>query len=140
MRNLLFAAVFSILASVTAWGQEATSKKIVFDITSADPKVQETAIRHVGLMAESYPGIQLELVVYGGALPMYMKEKSTVAEKIAELSKNGNITFAACQGTMKRHNVDVSQLLPGVSVVPDAIMEIVTKQNEGWGYIKEVAY
>ena len=41
---------------------------------------------------------------------------------------------------MKRHNVDASQLLPGVTVVPDAIMEIVTKQNEGWGYIKEVAY
>ncbi|HEY8511264.1 MAG TPA: DsrE family protein [Cyclobacteriaceae bacterium] len=140
MKTLLSTAVFSILATVAALGQDASSKKIVFDITSADPKVQETAIRHVGLMADSYPGIQLELVVYGGALPMFMKEKSTVGEKIAELAQNKNITFAACQGTMKRHNVDASQLLPGVTVVPDAIMEIVTKQNEGWGYIKEVAY
>ena len=98
MKNLLTAAVFSILATAAAWAQDAASKKIVFDITSADPKVQETAIRHVGLMADAYPGIQLELVVYGGALPMYMKEKSTVGEKIAELAKNKNITFAACQG------------------------------------------
>jgi uncharacterized protein len=37
---------------------------------------------------------------------------------------------------MKRHNVDKTQLLPGVEVVPDAIFEIVTKQSEGWGYIK----
>src|SRR5690606_39825218 len=65
------------------------------------------------------------------ALPI--SEKSSVTEKIAELSKNKNITFAACQGTMKRHNVDASQLLPGVSVVPDAIMEIVTKQGEEIG-------
>jgi intracellular sulfur oxidation DsrE/DsrF family protein len=140
MKNLLSAAVFSILATVAAMAQEAASKKIVFDVTSADPAVQEMAIRHIGLMADSYPGIKLELVVYGGALPMFMTEKSTVSEKIAELAKNENITFAACQGTMKRHNVDVSQLLPGVSVVPDAIIEIVSKQNEGWGYIKEVPY
>ena len=140
MKNILSIAVFSILATAAAWAQDAASRKIVFDVTSADPTVQEMAIRHIGLMADTYPGIQLELVVYGGALPMYMKEKSTVGAKIAELSKNNNITFAACQGTMKRHNVDASQLLPGVSVVPDAIMEIVTKQGEGWGYIKEVAY
>ncbi|HEX7014422.1 MAG TPA: DsrE family protein [Cyclobacteriaceae bacterium] len=140
MKNLVTVAVFSILATVAAFGQEASSKKIVFDVTSADPAVQEMAIRHISMMAESYPGIQLELVVYGGALPMYMKEKSTISDKLAELAKNQNITFAACHGTMKRHNVDVSQLLPGVKVVPDAIIEIVSKQGEGWGYIKEVPY
>jgi intracellular sulfur oxidation DsrE/DsrF family protein len=37
---------------------------------------------------------------------------------------------------MKRHNIDAFQLLPGVSIVPDGIYEIITKQKEGWGYIK----
>lgn len=138
MKKLIPTLILSVLIAMTAWSQ--SSKKIVFDVTSKDPTVQEMAIRHIGLMADAYPGIQLELVVYGGALPMFMTEKSSVAEKIAELSKKENITFAACQGTMKRNNVDASQLLPGVSVVPDAIMEIVTKQGEGWGYIKEVSY
>jgi hypothetical protein len=138
MKKLLSTLILSVLITAPVWSQ--TSKKIVFDVTSKDPAVQEMAIRHVGLMAESYPDIQLELVVYGGALPMYVTGKSTVGEKIAELSKNKNITFAACQGTMKRNNVDASQLLPGVSMVPDAIMEIVSKQEEGWGYIKEVSY
>ena len=138
MKKLLSTLILSVLITAPVWSQ--TSKKIVFDVTSKDPAVQEMAIRHVGLMAESYPDIQLELVVYGGALPMYVTGKSTVGEKIAELSKNKNITFAACQGTMKRNNVDASQLLPGVSMVPDAIMEIVSKQGEGWGYIKEVSY
>ena len=138
MKNLISTLILSVVVATSVWAQ--TTKKIVFDVSSKDPAVQEMAIRHIGLMADAYPGIQLELVVYGGALPMYMTEKSSVTEKIAELSKNKNITFAACQGTMKRHNVDASQLLPGVSVVPDAIMEIVTKQGEGWGYIKEVSY
>lgn len=138
MKKLISTLVLSVLLTAPVWSQ--TTKKIVFDVTSKDPSVQEMAIRHIGLMADAYPGIQLELVVYGGALPMYMTEKSSVKEKLAELSKNENITFAACQGTMKRNNVDASQLLPGVKVVPDAIMEIVTKQEEGWGYIKEVSY
>jgi hypothetical protein len=38
--------------------------------------------------------------------------------------------------TMKRNNVDKSQLLPGVEIVPDGIYEIISKQHEGWGYIK----
>jgi intracellular sulfur oxidation DsrE/DsrF family protein len=38
---------------------------------------------------------------------------------------------------MKRHKVDVSQLIPGVTTVPDGILEIIKRQSEGWGYIKE---
>jgi intracellular sulfur oxidation DsrE/DsrF family protein len=38
---------------------------------------------------------------------------------------------------MKRNQVEKDQLLPGVVVVADAIIEIATKQGDGWGYIKE---
>jgi len=34
---------------------------------------------------------------------------------------------------MKRQQVTQASLLPGVEVVPDAIIEIVTKQGEGCG-------
>ena len=37
---------------------------------------------------------------------------------------------------MKNQQVDKSQLLPNVQVVPDGIGEIVAKQGAGWGYIK----
>jgi intracellular sulfur oxidation DsrE/DsrF family protein len=38
--------------------------------------------------------------------------------------------------TMKRNNISKEQLVPGVEVVPDGIYEIVSKQHDGWGYIK----
>jgi hypothetical protein len=38
--------------------------------------------------------------------------------------------------TMKRNNVDSTQLVPGVEIVPDGIYEIISKQQAGWGYIK----
>jgi intracellular sulfur oxidation DsrE/DsrF family protein len=37
---------------------------------------------------------------------------------------------------MKRQQIDASQLLPGVQIVPDGIYEIISKQRDGWGYIK----
>jgi len=134
MKNLI--TVFFCLVSYASFSQ-AKPAKIVFDITSKDTLAHQTVIRHIKGLSESYPDTQLEVVIYGGALSMVMTEKSTEAKKIQELSKNKNISFRACEGTMKRYNVTKAQLLPGVGTVPDAIMEIVAKQGEGWGYIKE---
>jgi uncharacterized protein len=51
------------------------------------------------------------------------------------LSKK-DVSIKVCALAMKRQNVDESQLLPGVQVVPDGIYEIISKQRDGWGYIK----
>jgi len=37
---------------------------------------------------------------------------------------------------MKANNVEVNQLVPGVQIVADGIYEILSRQREGWGYIK----
>jgi intracellular sulfur oxidation DsrE/DsrF family protein len=75
--------------------------------------------------------------MYSGAMDMVLKDKSSVAEEMEALAKNENVSFVICEGTMKRHNVDASQLIPGVTSVPDGILEIIKRQAEGWGYIKE---
>jgi len=111
--------------------------KIVFDVTSSNPKVHQAAIRHVKGMSKAYPDSQFEVVMYSGSINMVLKDKSSVAEDIEELSKNDNVTFVVCQGTMKRHKISDNQLIPGLKQVPDGILEIITKQAEGWGYIKE---
>lgn len=112
--------------------------KIVFDVTSNNTAVHESAVRHVKAMSEAYPESKFEVVMYSGAMDMALKDKSVVANYIEELAKKNNIDFVICEGTMKRHNVDTSQLIDGINTVPDGILEIVNKQKEGWGYIKEV--
>jgi hypothetical protein len=111
--------------------------KILFDVTSKDSLTHQAVLRHVKGMSSTYANSNFEVVVYGGAIPMLLKDKSTVSDAIQSVSANKNVTFAVCAETMRRQNIDKSQLVPGVIVVPDAIMEIVTKQGEGWGYIKE---
>lgn len=125
-----------ILFSLTTWAQTKPIK-IVFDLTSGDTLDHQTALRHIALEAKAHPDAQLELVVYGKAMPIFVKGKSTVAKAIQELEGNNNVSFKVCEVTMKRAGIDTSQLLSGVEPVPDGILEIISKQGEGWGYIKE---
>ncbi len=135
MKNIIIAFVVQMV--VFAAVAQTNPIKVVFDITSKDTLAHQGALRHVALMAKSYPQSTFELVVYGSALPMFVKGQSTVEKDISTLIDNKNVSFKVCSSTMKRYNVDKTQLVTGVEVVPDAILEIVTKQGEGWGYIKE---
>jgi uncharacterized protein len=126
----------AMIISVAALSQ-TKPVKVIFDVTSKDTLIHQVVLRHVSLMAKSYPESLFEVVVYGGALPMFVKNQSTISKGVQALESNKNVSFKVCAVTMKRYNVDVSQLLPKVEVVADGIMEIVTKQGEGWAYIKE---
>ena len=109
---------------------------VVFDMTSKDTASHKTVVRQTSGIAKANPNAQLEVVIYSGALDMVVKDKSIVAGAVEELIKNKQATFKVCAITMQRHNIDKSQLIPGVEVVPDGIYEIITKQRAGWGYIK----
>ena len=69
---------------------------------------------------------------------MVVKEKSTVANDVIKLAVNKQVTFAVCEQAMKIHHIEKNQLLSGVMTVPDALYELVSKQAEGYGYIKVV--
>ena len=111
--------------------------KIIFDVTSNDEGVHKSTIRHIKAMSKNYPHGQFEIVMYSGAMNMVLKNKSTVAKDLEELAKKDNVDFVICEGTMRRHKTEKGQLIEGVRSVPDGILEIVQKQQDGWGYIKE---
>ncbi|MCH4553477.1 MULTISPECIES: DsrE family protein [Aestuariibaculum] len=132
----VISCIWACLLSLIVIAQEKPVK-IVFDVTSGDTKVHQAAVRHVKAMSEAYPNSQFEVVMYSGAMDMVLKDKSVVADDVAKLVQKDNIDFVICQGTMKRHNTKDEDLIKGVKQVPDGILEIVSKQKEGWGYIKE---
>lgn len=111
--------------------------KIVFDITSKDTLTHQAVLRHVDGMAKAYPDALLEVVIYGSAWPMVVAGKSSREEVVENLAMKKNVSFKICGITMERFDVKQSDLVKGVQVVPDAIIQIVNRQSEGWGYIKE---
>ncbi|MBS1982230.1 MAG: hypothetical protein OJF59_002787 [Cytophagales bacterium] len=135
MKNIFLAQL--ILLSLVCKSQTTPAVKIIFDVTSQDTLIHQATLRHVLGMAAAYPKSHFEVVIYGGAIGMVQNGKSTVSKNIKLLENNPNVSFKVCESTMKRYHITKSQLLPKVETVPDAIIEIVTRQAEGWGYIKE---
>ncbi len=134
MKKFLGSLLFVLISLTAARSQEV---KIVFDVTSDDPKIHSSTMRHIKAMSTAYPNSTFELVIYSGALPMVLKDKSALTQEITEVVSQENVTINVCAMTLKRYDLDKSDLIQGVGTVPDGILEIVQRQSEGWGYIKE---
>jgi len=126
-----------VLITIAAAVKAQNDYRVVFDMTSRDSINQQSVIRQVTGISKSNADAKLEVVIYSQGLDMVVKGKSLQEPAVSQLlANNKNISFKVCEITMKRYNVDKSQLVAGVEVVPDGIYEIITKQREGWGYIK----
>jgi intracellular sulfur oxidation DsrE/DsrF family protein len=110
--------------------------KIVFDLTSKDTSTHQRVIRWIKGIISAHPDAEIEVVFYGKSLPMVETGQSTVTSDIQKLAAEKNIQFAVCEQAMKVHQVEKSMLLPGVKTVPDALYELVSRQQDGFGYIK----
>lgn len=110
--------------------------KVVFDLTSGDSLSQQTAIRWVNEITKAEPTAQVEVVMFGKGLPLAVKDRSAVPGDVMTLATNKNVAFKVCAVAMANQKIGKDQLLPGVQTVPDGIYEIISKQREGWGYIK----
>ncbi|WP_424003699.1 hypothetical protein [Maribacter sp. IgM3_T14_3] len=135
MKKLIQLALALFITNI-AFAQEKPIK-VVFDVTSGNTDVHKSAARHLRLMSETYPDSEFELVVYSSAYTMVDNKSSAAGETLREIVKNKNVSIVVCQNTMKRNDKSKEDLIPGVTTVPDGIFEIVSKQQLGWGYIKE---
>jgi len=134
MRKLNLFTIILLFSTQFAFAQK--DYKVVFDLTSGDTLSQQTAIRWVNEIVKAEPTAQVEVVMFGKGLPLAVKDKSAVATDVTTLATNKNVAFKVCAVAMANQKIDKAQLLPGVQTVPDGIYEIVSKQQQGWGYIK----
>ena len=135
MKKQIFIVVLLLIAACSLYAQQP-DYKVVFDMSTRDSVSQQAVVREVELIRNNNPAAKIEVVIYGQGLNLVLKDKSKHAEAISRLLADTNTNFKVCAFTMKRFEVDESKLVPGVKVVPDGIYEIISKQHEGWGYIK----
>lgn len=133
--KVLLASLYVILLTVSAVAQKE-GQQIIIDVTSTDLKVYQSVMLTAKLISSGNPKTKLEVIVYGEALPMLMKDQSNVADEIAKYMNNDNVVFTACELSMNLLHVNKNQLLRGVGTVENAVVEIVNRQSLDWGYIK----
>ena len=137
--------VIALTALTTAFAVHAQSPsgpqpyKVVFDLTTDDAADQTAVLRWLREVAAVNPQSEMEVVMYGRGLGLVMPERSSKIDEVKQALGNPRVSFKVCEISMKNQNVAKSQLLPNVMTVADGIGEIVSKQKQGWGYIKVVA-
>lgn len=134
MKKILI-SLFAVMQLFATNAQEK-NQKIIIDVTSTDNKVYQSILLTLDLMTSENANTKLDVIVYGEAVPMLMKNQSIVAQQIVKYATNKNVQFSACEISMKLFNIKKEQLLTGVTTVNNAVSEIIKKQNLGWGYIK----
>ena len=132
---LLFVCLITLLTSIV---RAQTDYKVVFDLTSRDSLDHKAVLRWAGEVAKASADAKIEVVMYGQGVNMMVSGKSVVEEAITKLMGYKNVSFMVCAVALKAQGIDKNQLIPGTVVVPDGIYEIISKQREGWGYIKAV--
>lgn len=129
-------SIILVLSASLIFGQQK-EHRIVFEFTKGDTASFSTMMRQLNNISNATGGTaKLEVVCYGPGLDMLMKERTTVQQQIENFHNKFNVVFAACEASMARRGIVKSQLLTQAVTVPLATLEISSKQQEGWSYIK----
>jgi intracellular sulfur oxidation DsrE/DsrF family protein len=134
-RILFFVGLFALLGPGFVQAQDHPYR-VVFDLTSRDTLEQKAVLRWLKEVSTSSPNAQMEVVMYAKGFDLVMPQRSAYIAEVKEAMKNPNVAFKVCAIALRNNNVDKSQLLAGVQTVPDGIYEIISKQQDNWGYIK----
>lgn len=141
IKNFMLLIVICLLAN-SGFSQDIVKTKenkthnIVVQLNTADTASWSSIIGNIKNIQKAWPtNLNIEVVVHGKAIDFLIKDKTFFAEDIQLLSGQG-IKFNACQNTMRKHNITADMLLKVAGTVPSGVVEVITKQEEGWSYLK----
>jgi len=116
--------------------EESKMFKAVIHVNFSDSERQKHGLKNVAnMLQEVGDKFEIEVVCHGGGIGLLVKDQSQHAAEVERLSKVG-VRFAACENTMRGKSISKESLLPGVVTVPSGAVEVVRKQQDGYGYFK----
>ncbi len=127
-------AIAQTATAPTATDAPARHHRVVFALTSPEEADWNLTMGNIRNLLKLLPDAEVEVVSYGPGIMMVAKT-SAVAADITALEAQ-HVKFVACQNAMRARKLTVADLIDGVTPVPAGIVEVVTKEEEGWTYIK----
>ena len=126
-----------LIVSLFVQAQNAkTIHQIVIQLNMADTSAWSSTIGNIKNIQKIWSSnLQIEVVVHGKAIDFLVKDKTHLAKEIEALTKDG-IQFSACENTMRKHGIDKSAILSSAQTVPSGVVEVISKQEQGWSYLK----
>ncbi|MEX1027675.1 MAG: DsrE family protein [Candidatus Paceibacterota bacterium] len=109
--------------------------RAIVHINFADSERQKHGLKNVTNILKEEKGAEIEVVCHGGGIGLLVKDQTDHADEVARLIKEG-VRFAACENTLRDKSIPKENLLPDVTTVPSGAVEVIRKQQEGFGYFK----
>lgn len=110
--------------------------KAVIHCNFDDSTRQEAGLRNIRNILEGTDGKpDLVVVCHGSGISLLEKDKSDSGKTISELQQAG-VSFLACENTLKSKSLSTADLLPGVDTVPSGAVEVLRRQQDGYGYFR----
>jgi intracellular sulfur oxidation DsrE/DsrF family protein len=132
---VLFTLVSFAIKAQTNADIQKPEHKIIFQLTSGDTTAHKQLIKQFNNILSVSSTTKIEVVCHGLGLDMLVSGKTIVEDKIKILSEKG-VVFNACEFSIKERKVDRSKIISSAGFVPAGIIAIVSKQEQGWSYIK----
>ena len=121
-----------------AAGQKASQKrhKIVIQVSDNDPAKWNLALNNAKNLQDDVgaANVDIEIVAYGPGIGM-LKLESPTAARITEAMK-ANVKVLACENTMRAQKLTRDDMQSAINYVPAGVTEIMTRQSEGWAYLR----
>jgi intracellular sulfur oxidation DsrE/DsrF family protein len=118
--------------------------RVLMHVTSNDPYRLNALLDETESLLNEYKAtnrkVSIQILANGKGLDMLRNDTSPYAKRIHDLqTKYDNIVFTACAKALARLEQERAEnvtLLPNTKIAPSALQEVLTKQREGWTYIK----
>jgi intracellular sulfur oxidation DsrE/DsrF family protein len=121
-----------------AQAQPATPQRarVVIQVSDADPGKWNLALNNAKNIQTDLgaANVDVEIVTYGPGIDM-LKLDSAVGGRVGEATKAG-VKVIACENTMRGQKLTKADMLNGIGYVPAGVVELMSKQQQGWAYIR----
>ena len=133
---VLLAATGSGISGAQAQQTAAQRNRVVIQVSDADPGKWNLALNNAKNIQTDLgsANVDIEIVAYGPGIGM-LKLDSTVGGRVDEATAAG-VKVVACENTMKGQKLTRPDMLNGISYVSAGVVELMSRQQQGWAYIR----
>lgn len=144
--------IFVLISSLVA---EESVKKVVFDLTTGDPKVFEKKIlsgivHQKGHYESKLQELGVAIVIHGDAYKFFvknlknteykndkalLKKQKEYEQRLSSLVETYEVGIYMCEVGRKAHKLDKKDIYEFVDYVPNSTIGLIDQQNDGAAYV-----
>lgn len=110
--------------------------KAVFHVNFGDAERQEHGLKNIENIVKEVADARIVVVCHGEGITLVEKKQAKHHfDSVEALMKKG-VRFVACENTMKKKSLSKGDLASGTATVPSGAVEVIRKQQEGYGYFR----